>query len=499
MSRAIRRVPCHLLGRLARPPSTASFALCAANNTITPPNPFAQRLSRRSIHSSPLLLDRCDDKARKPDQKGLDEAEQEARVKQNQVKRPWLREDADKPPAERPPPVNPEAKGKLLTTPTRLLKLILPLPIRVEKDRDNNKSHDYGRAISVNDFVQPLALLVHPQQPLSYVERLIQAELPPVIEDGKEKVPNIYFRAEDSVDSEDNTASHEKKQDSTETPSSTEQRPHVESYSGLGHEAPASHAPPEPDKNWVRWSSSTEMGDFIRDAARGREFAIEVEGYHLEMRVSVPSFRDRTYYMRMRMRRMSRQIDQLADIKAECDELAHRSAHRLAQGGFAALAGWWGVVYYVTFCTDAGWDLVEPVTYLVGLSTIMGGYLWFLYISKDLSYKAAMNITVSRRQTALYESKGFDLHRWEQLVQETNTLRREIKTIAAEYDVDWDEMKDLSYSKQVKKALEKDRQKRGKTDEEEEEEHKEDEDDEAEADEEERQVKEEMKQGEQRK
>lgn len=269
---------------------------------------------------------------------------------------------------------------------------------------------------------------------------------------------------------------------------SSSDNPHVASYSGLGHEAPEKDSAPEPEKSWVRWSSSTEMGDFIRDAARGREFAIEVEGYNLEMRVSVPSFNDRTYYMRMRMRRMSRQIDHLASIKRECDELAHRSAHRLAQGGFAALASWWGVVYYVTFQTEWGWDLVEPVTYLVGLTTIMGGYLWFLYISRDLSYKAAMNVTVSRRQNALYETKGFDMQRWDQLVQEANALRREIKTIAAEYDVDWDEMKDLAGSKQVKKVLEKERHKRGKTDEEEEEE----EGDEAESLEEEQKVKDDM-------
>lgn len=81
------------------------------------------------------------------------------------------------------------------------------------------------------------------------------------------------------------------------------------------------------------------------------------------------------------------------------------------------------------------------------------------------------------------------MQRWEHLVQDTNALRREIRTIASEYDVEWDEMKDLGGSKQVKKALEKDRQKRGKTDEEEEEE----EEDEAEADEEERRVKQEMK------
>lgn len=378
-----------------------------------------------------------------------------------------------------PVSINP---GKLLTTPTRLLKLIVPLPIRVEKDKENNDSRDYARAISTNETIQPLALLVHPQQPLSYVERLIQAELPPVLEDGKEKVPNIYFRAEDSTTADDDVNAQDK------PPESPKSR-HVESYSGLGHEADAEEATAEREKNWVRWSSSTEMGDFIRDAARGREFAIEVEGYNLSMRVSVPSFNDRTYYLRMRMRRMSRQIEHLARIKAECDELAHRSAHRLAQGGFAALAGWWGVVYYVTFQTEAGWDLVEPVTYLVGLSTIMGGYLWFLYISKDLSYKAAMNVTVSRRQNALYESRGFEMQRWEHLVQETNALRREIRTIASEYDVEWDEMKDMAGSKQVKKALEKDRQKRGKTDEDEEDE----EDDEAEADEEERKVKQEMK------
>lgn len=393
-----------------------------------------------------------------------------------------------------------------MTTPTRLLKLILPLPISVEKDKDNNGPRDYARAISPNNTIQPLALLVHPQQPLSYVERLVQAELPPVVdENGKERIPNIYFRAEDSATEDSATSKSmppsqndphadkqaaETKDQKVASNSENGGNPHVASYSGLGHEAKGEDATPESEKRWVRWSSSTEMGDFIRDAARGREFAIEVEGYNFEMRVSVPSFRDRTYYLRMRLRRMSKQIEELAKIKNECDELAHKSAHRLAQGGFAALAGWWGVVYYVTFQTEWGWDLVEPVTYLVGLTTIMGGYLWFLYISKDLSYKAAMNITVSRRQNALYEAKGFNMQRWEQLVQEANALRHEIKTVAAEYDVDWDEMRDLSYSKQVKKVLERERNKKGEKDEEED---AEDEgEDEAELEEEERKVKAEM-------
>jgi hypothetical protein len=79
--------------------------------------------------------------------------------------------------------------GKLLTTPSRLLKLILPLTTQ-DKNEDRKS-------------IEPLALLVHPQQPLSYLERLIQSELPMIkSEDGKDKVPEVYFRAEDSAQDE---------------------------------------------------------------------------------------------------------------------------------------------------------------------------------------------------------------------------------------------------------------------------------------------------------
>lgn len=225
------------------------------------------------------------------------------------------------------------------------MKLILPLPIVAEKAEDNSRTHDSGCSVSPNDTVQPLAFLVHPQQPLSYVERLIQAEIPPVIAGGREKAPSVYFRAEDTEHG-DNKPTARSKARHRDSPT------HVASYSGLGHEGPERDGS---DKHWVRWSNSTEMGDFIRDAARGREFAVEIQGHDVEMRITVPSFSDRTYYMRNRLRKMSRQIDELSHIKRECDLLAHKGANRLAKGGFALLTGWWGVVYYVTFHTEFGW------------------------------------------------------------------------------------------------------------------------------------------------
>ncbi|ORY64498.1 uncharacterized protein BCR38DRAFT_342782 [Pseudomassariella vexata] len=410
----------------------------------------AQVLRRLTTTSPARTL--ANETARETNQRDQDAHENEVRAgiqaaTKSQIKRPWQREGADKPPVDQEArnANKTMAKGKLLTTPTRLLKLILPLPVDATHDEKGNKGE--FRSLAQNEDIQPLALLVHPQQPLSYLERLIQAELPPIYDkNGREKMPNVYFRAEGSDRDEDGEVRHK-------------DNSHVATQSGLGREGPAT---PAKDKDWVRWSSSTEIGDFIRDAARGREFAIDIDGHDTEMRVGVPSFNDRTHFMRVRLRRLSHRIEDLSKIKQECDELAHRGAHRLAKAGFGALTGWWGVVYFVTFHTDAGWDLVEPVTYLAGLTTIMGGYLWFLFISKDLSYRAALNMTITRRQNALYETRGFDPAKWETLVQDANGLRHEIRVIAQEYDVDYDEYKDLGMTDEVQEVLDTEEEKQNR-------------------------------------
>ena len=51
-------------------------------------------------------------------------------------------------------------------------------------------------------------------------------------------------------------------------------------------------------------------------------------------------------------------------------------------------------------------------------------------------------MTISARQTRLYQQHGFDLARWEGLLEQANALRKEIKAVAEEYDVEWDEITD---------------------------------------------------------
>lgn len=105
------------------------------------------------------------------------------------------------------------------------------------------------------------------------------------------------------------------------------------------------------------------------------------------------------------------------------------------------------------------------IQYLVGLSTLIGGYVWFLYHNREVSYRSAMNFTISRRQQKLYSQHNFDLRKWEVLIEDGNSLRKEIKAVANEYDVEWDELQEEKDEK-VAEALKAERKKKeGKDDE----------------------------------
>jgi hypothetical protein len=79
-------------------------------------------------------------------------------------------------------------------------------------------------------------------------------------------------------------------------------------------------------------------------------------------------------------------------------------------------------------------DVMEPVTYLSGLSMVICGYLWFLYQGREVSYSSVLHQSVSTRRTTLYEKHGFDIERWEELVAEARQVRREIAKLAEDYD-----------------------------------------------------------------
>ncbi|CUA67595.1 Calcium uniporter protein 5, mitochondrial [Rhizoctonia solani] len=269
----------------------------------------------------------------------------------------------------------PEGKGRLSPTSSHLFKLIIPVPTAKTK-------------------APPLTVfLLHPSQPLSHVSRLILASLPP---------------------------------DTSPTTSIT--------FQSIPH---------QPKSREIQWSDSTDIGDFVKEAAQNREFAITISPDptkakdEVRIHVLVPSFRDRTRFLRHRLQSVANEVSKLEKVKRDCDHIAHQSARRLALGGFAMLLVYFGAVARLTFW-DFGWDIMEPVTYLSGLTWIICGYLWFLYQGREVSYSSLLKQSISTRRARLYESNGLDLDLWADLVTEEKQLKREIHKIADDYNIKWD-------------------------------------------------------------
>ncbi|KAJ7030633.1 hypothetical protein C8F04DRAFT_1113101 [Mycena alexandri] len=201
-----------------------------------------------------------------------------------------------------------------------------------------------------------------------------------------------------------------------------------------------------------QWSDSTDVGDFIRDAARSAKFSICI-GYdpvastktadasEIMFDVEVPTVADRTRFLRRRLEYIGGQLKGMEDLKKECDHEARRGARRMATGGFGILAIYWATVARLTFwdygvksISLACRDVMEPITYLSGLSTVMAGYLWFLYQGRDVSYSSVLDRSISARRETLYKNRGFDIERWMDLVTEAKGLRSEIRRISEDYE-----------------------------------------------------------------
>jgi hypothetical protein len=186
-------------------------------------------------------------------------------------------------------------EGSITADKAGLFKLLLPLAHR-------NGLHPHSNDGVLKDHV---LFLLHPRQPLSYIANLIEAETAL----GQGQLSKVYF--------------HGKGQDPTE-------------------------------QGGKRWAMSTDLGEFIQRAAVDSEFTIALyqdEGQEPAsvVRVKVPSFEERTQFMRSKLLSVSKEMRSLLEVKRECDDLAVKAAQRYAVTGFAGFLGYWAVIYYLTF------------------------------------------------------------------------------------------------------------------------------------------------------
>lgn len=156
---------------------------------------------------------------------------------------------------------------------------------------------------------ESVIFLLHSGQPLSYITNLIRAEAP----------------ATDS-----GTQAPEQKLKNKPSP--------------LGDPPITFHTSMQSKR---RWSPATGIGDFLREASRMGNFTISIGPRHV--RVNVPTFEERTRFLRVSLQEKTRRIERLARVKDECDRIARRATQRYAFAGAGIMSSWWLTVGLLTF------------------------------------------------------------------------------------------------------------------------------------------------------
>ena len=168
-------------------------------------------------------------------------------------------------------------------------------PFARHKNTEHEKSDEPGSVI----------FLLHSGQPLSYIANLIRAEGP----------------------------------DMGSKSSVSKQSP-----SPLGDPPITFHTPVQSKR---RWSPATGIGDFLREAARAGNFIINIGSRRV--RVNVPTFEERTRFLRAALHEKTRRIERFSRIKDECDRIARRTTQRYAFAGAGIMSAWWLTVGVLTF------------------------------------------------------------------------------------------------------------------------------------------------------
>ena len=217
----------------------------------------------------------------------------------------------------------------------------------------------------------------------------------------------------------------------------------------------------KPTGTLTRWSLSTEIGAFIGDAVRSQYFNIGISNTpdkppSTTFRISLPSFNDRTSHQRSQLRILTPNLSSLSALKSECDAAVQRTARKrsiltLAMSGFACLLLPLLVITFA-YLSQPGLlplsrnpppgelRLPHPiVTYIgAGLADIfvLAGfaYLWSVY--RTTGRHSIPDLAIVKK---VYSERGFDVAKWEELQTENTRLRNEIRRVAAEYGVTWDD------------------------------------------------------------
>lgn len=226
--------------------------------------------------------------------------------------------------------------GKLSPTSSHLFKLIIPLPPSLHSAIG---MHTEDSSPNPSPKMIDTAFLLHPSQPLSHVSRLILGSLPATERDAEVEFRAVSGREHNAYPSFANATAEHGQQSQADSATDDEGGPLLYERNPDGGELQE-----------VRWSTSTDLGDFIKQATLAQHFrivlkpswetsvaatssaeqsnasfeteaskaeAMEPREPELSLKIMIPTFDSRTKFLRKRLLYLTREIAVITDKKKE--------------------------------------------------------------------------------------------------------------------------------------------------------------------------------------
>lgn len=116
---------------------------------------------------------------------------------------------------------------------------------------------------------------------------------------------------------------------------------------------------------------------------------------------------------------------QLNKTKVDLDKQAYRYATWMLRLGFAGICAQFFILSEMVW-VYFNWDIMEPITYFVFLTTLIIGYTFFLLTKADYTYPELARRVANRRLRDLYLRSNFNWSKWNNYKTRIESLQKEI-------------------------------------------------------------------------
>lgn len=117
-------------------------------------------------------------------------------------------------------------------------------------------------------------------------------------------------------------------------------------------------------------------------------------------------------------------------IYMESRDKGEALAQRIAVTGFALLLVQAAVFGHFTWWDEAGWDIMEPITWFTGVvEFVIGGMAYYLYRGSEYSHLNMREGLVTWTANRHFRRRGFNPEKYEKLKRDIANLEREVKVL----------------------------------------------------------------------